>query len=97
MQVPTQLFSFEAISEWLIEKIAEALAVAPEIIDVDRPFAEYGLDSLAAVGVTGELEEWMNILVPATLLWDYPTVNEIARFLEVEYYKQNQVCLAVSA
>jgi acyl carrier protein len=97
MQVQPQFFSSEAISEWLIEKIAEALAVAPEIIDINRPFAEYGLDSLAAVGVTGELEEWMNILIPATLLWDYPTVNEIAQFLEAEYCRQTQVCLAVSA
>ena len=97
MQTPVQYFTTEIISEWLIEKIAEAMAISPEMIDINRPFAEYGLDSLAAVTVTGELEDWMEMEIPATLLWDYPTINEISFFLETECYKQNRISLAMIA
>jgi acyl carrier protein len=97
MQVHRPFFSTDAISDWLIEKLAEALAIAPEIIDIHRPFAEYGLDSLAAVGVTGELEEWMDMLIPATLLWDYPTTQAISHYLAAEHTQQRQPSLVLSA
>jgi acyl carrier protein len=97
MHPQTTFFSTEAICDWLTDKLAEALALAPDIIDIHRPFAEYGLDSLAAVGVTGELEEWMDILLPATLLWDYPTIHAISHYLAAEVSQQRQPAFALSA
>jgi acyl carrier protein len=71
----------ERIRLWLQEKIAELLGTSAETVDVNRPFSFYGLDSVAALGLSGELEEWMGVKLPPTLTWDYPTVDAVARFL----------------
>ena len=71
----------ERICLWLQEKIAELLGTSAEAVDVTKPFFFYGLDSVAALGLSGELEEWVGRKLPATLTWDYPTVDAVARFL----------------
>lgn len=62
--------------------LAKTLRIAAAEIDVDRPLPHYGLDSIDAVTLAGDLEDWLNIELPSTLLWDYPTVAAIAGFLE---------------
>lgn len=62
--------------------LAKTLRIAAAEIDVNRPLPHYGLDSIDAVTLAGDLEDWLNIELPSTLLWDYPTVAAIAGFLE---------------
>ncbi|MCC6191127.1 MAG: amino acid adenylation domain-containing protein [Anaerolineales bacterium] len=69
------------LEAWLAATIAARLNLAPAAIDRDTPFVEYGLDSAQAVGVAGELGEWLGRSVPPTLAWDYPTVGLLARHL----------------
>lgn len=76
----TTTYSQEAIEDWLIAKIFEQLASAEEI-DVQQPLVNYGLSSLAAVSISGELQEWLGREVPPTLLYDYPTIESLARYL----------------
>lgn len=80
--------TIERVIEWLVSKLSETLEMEAEMIDTEKPFAEYGLDSMAAVGVTGELEDWLEIEVPATLLWDYPNINSISEYLFSDYLNQ---------
>jgi acyl carrier protein len=68
----------EAIRGWLVDKLAEALCVSPEEIEDDEPFARYGLGSAQAVSMAGDLEEWVGRDLPATLLYDYPTIDALA-------------------
>ena len=69
------------IEAWLISKIAGELNVPAANIDVTQPFARYGLDSVHATGLAGDLEEWLGLSLPATLAYDYPTVEALARHL----------------
>jgi acyl transferase domain-containing protein/acyl carrier protein len=71
----------EHIEAWLIDQLAERLAVARESIDPREPFASYGLTSREAVVLSGELEEWLHRTLSPTLVWDYPTIELLARFL----------------
>jgi len=79
-----------AVSETLSQQLEAALTgmlsktlrIAAAEIDVNRPLPHYGLDSIDAVTLAGDLEDWLNIELPSTLLWDYPTVAAIAGFLE---------------
>jgi acyl carrier protein len=57
------------------------MGVLPEEIDETEPFARYGLGSMEAVSMAGELEEWLGRDLPATLLYDYPTIDALARQL----------------
>lgn len=73
-----------AIQEWLRTQIAESLTVNSAEIDVREPFASYGLSSIAAIGLTADLEEWLQVRLEPTLAWDYPTIELLARYLADE-------------
>ncbi|WP_233153855.1 type I polyketide synthase [Scytonema sp. HK-05] len=72
--------SQEAIEAWLISKISKQLASSDEI-DIRQPLVQYGLSSLAAVGISGDLQEWLGRELSPTLLYDYPTIESLARYL----------------
>ncbi|MGB3201841.1 MAG: acyl carrier protein [Nodosilinea sp.] len=71
----------DEIQEWIITYLEKLLDIDPEDLDTTIPFDRYGLDSLAAVGMTGELEDWLGQQVDPTLLYDYPTVEALAEYL----------------
>lgn len=71
----------EAIQGWLAERVADRLGVEPHEVDASVPFAEYGLSSTEAVMLSGDLEDWLGRRLPATLLWDHPTLESLARHL----------------
>ncbi|SMG01554.1 type I polyketide synthase [Burkholderia singularis] len=47
----------------------------------DRPFAEYGLDSLGLVSLAGELSEHLGWPLPPVALYDHPSVDALVRYL----------------
>jgi len=71
----------EAIRRWLVLKISELLGLDPDGVDVREPFASYGLTSVQAVGLSGELQDWLRRPLPASLVYEYPTVEALARHL----------------
>ena len=78
----------------LIAKLAAdtALSVLGEgnsSLDVRRPLMEQGFDSLRAVELRNSLSDMLGFTLPVTLLFNYPTLNDIARFLEHELDVQN--------
>jgi acyl carrier protein len=70
----------EEIQNWLISKLSKELDLREEEIDIYEPLANYGLSSMTAVGLTGDLEDLLNIELSATLAWDYPSIEEISIF-----------------
>lgn len=52
---------------------------------LDTPFSELGADSLTVVSVLGELEQLFGREVPVDLIYSYPTINQLAKFLEDNY------------
>jgi polyene macrolide polyketide synthase/pimaricinolide synthase PimS1 len=52
-----------------------------DAIDSQRPFGDLGLDSLGAVELRNRLSRVLGQRIPATLVFDYPTVAEVAQFL----------------
>jgi acyl carrier protein len=74
--------SQDEIQWWLVERVAAELELDPGEMDVTIPLERYGLDSRAAASLSGDLEDWMGRPVPATLVWDYPTIEEISEHLK---------------
>ncbi|MFG2791821.1 SDR family NAD(P)-dependent oxidoreductase [Streptomyces sp. NPDC048419] len=62
-------------------RVAAVLGVQPAAVGLHRPLTEAGVDSLLATAVRVALERDLGVALPATLLWNYPTVGEIAGYL----------------
>ncbi len=72
------------IEGWLLQRLQARLGDGAEVVDRHMPFSYYGLDSIDAVELAAELEEWLGQPVSATLTFDYPTVSAVATYLAVE-------------
>jgi acyl carrier protein len=66
---------------WLVRWLAQSLSVAASEIDIREPFATYGLTSLNAVEMSGDLERWLGARLPPDLAWNYPCVESLAAHL----------------
>jgi acyl carrier protein len=77
--------NIEAIQNWLVNKLAEQLSLDPATISVDEPLTRYGLDSIDAVTMVGDLEDWLDEELPSTLFWDRPTIAKSALYLDENY------------
>lgn len=57
---------------------------AAHAVGADEPLMSAGLTSTLAVQLTQRLEEALSKELPGTLVFDYPTINEMAAFLAAE-------------
>ena len=74
----TSSVTVQSLRDVLINAVSVELGIAPTALATDRPFAEYGVDSLGALSVAMELEDTFGLVdLPTTLLWDYPTVDTL--------------------
>ncbi|MFC5819174.1 type I polyketide synthase [Nonomuraea harbinensis] len=62
-------------------EIAAVMRTAPEDLAIRRPLVEQGLDSVMTVMVRRRLEKRFGRRLPATLLWQQPTISAIADHL----------------
>lgn len=69
------------IERWLIGWLVQRTDVPEDMVDRDRPLAEYELDSLAAVELSGELEDWLGLELTPVLAWNHPTPARLAMHL----------------
>jgi acyl-CoA synthetase (AMP-forming)/AMP-acid ligase II/acyl carrier protein len=69
------------IRDWLVAMLASTLKAGTDQIDPTQPVGAYGLGSADAVGFAGTISTRLGIDLPATTLWDYPTLSELAVFI----------------
>jgi acyl transferase domain-containing protein/NAD(P)-dependent dehydrogenase (short-subunit alcohol dehydrogenase family)/acyl carrier protein len=73
--------SAAVIEAWIVHKLAEYLELASDAISVQEPFSAYGLASRDGLVLSGELEEWLERRLSPTLVYEHPTIEQLARFL----------------
>lgn len=81
----TDRYSQEEIKEWITANIAELIGIDFREVEEDVPFHSYGLDSSDAISMAGDLEEWLEQELNATLFYDYPTIEVLAAYLSENY------------
>lgn len=69
------------LEEHVCETVAGLLAVDRSRIEPAVPLRNLGLESLHAAELAFALERSLDVTVPPTLVWNRPTVREIAEFL----------------
>ena len=68
----------EEIRDWLVDQVAAEVKIDPAAIDVEAPLSRYGLDSLAAVILAGDLEDYLGRELAPEILLAYPSIAEVA-------------------
>jgi acyl carrier protein len=81
MGTPESAGSERAFRAWLINRLSLYLQRGESEIAVNVPFAEYGLDSVAALSLFGDIEDEFGLYLEPTVAWDHPTVAALASFL----------------
>ncbi|KAM3115388.1 beta-ketoacyl synthase N-terminal-like domain-containing protein [Phormidesmis sp. 146-33] len=71
----------EVIQAWLIDQIAQRSHLPSNQVNLHEPFVQYGLDSVATVSISGELEKRLGKRLSPTLIYDYPTIALLADYL----------------
>jgi acyl transferase domain-containing protein/acyl-CoA synthetase (AMP-forming)/AMP-acid ligase II/pimeloyl-ACP methyl ester carboxylesterase/acyl carrier protein len=83
------------IQKWLVENLAQRLEIPVSEIDIQEPFASTGLNSVAAVGLSADLEDWLGIKLAPTIVYDYPNIVELAAYLANDQATQQMSPLTV--
>lgn len=71
------------LDNWLIERIAHYLERPIDSIGRDVDLAAYGMDSLYAMNMISDIEDYLNLDfdLDATTLREYPTINTLIAYL----------------
>lgn len=73
-----------AIERWLAREIARSLDLKIEDIASDQPFTRFGVDSMEAINMACVLEMKLDRSLPATLIWEHPSLHQLAEHLARE-------------
>jgi acyl carrier protein len=74
-----------AIEARLRETVAAALRLAPEEVEPETSFAEYGADSIISVELVRRINDAFGIELKTTALFNYATVRELAAYIRLEH------------
>lgn len=71
----------EEIQKWIVLWLSKEFNIETQEIDIQEQLVNLGLSSRQAVILTGELEDWLGLKIDPSLVWEYPTIKQIAEYL----------------
>ncbi len=72
----------QIVAKYVRKEMAELLGIDPgKTLDPQKPFRELGLDSLSAIELRNAFEASLGCTLPATLLYEYPTLDTVSSHL----------------
>src|SRR6185369_2165564 len=69
------------LEEFVRGEVAWVLRLSPKDIPSDAFFSDLALDSLRSLELRNRLEHGLNLTLPATLVWQFPTIDSLAPHL----------------
>jgi phthiocerol/phenolphthiocerol synthesis type-I polyketide synthase A len=70
--------------------LARELQMPEAELELDRPFAELGMNSVMAMSVRRDTEQFVGIELSATMLFNYPTIVALAEHLSKKVLPQTE-------
>ncbi len=68
----------DTLRQWIVQWLTVRGGVEPDEIQLDRRFDDYGLDSLMAIELIGDLEDGFEVELTPSIAWEHPTVDAMA-------------------
>jgi acyl carrier protein len=65
----------------LKQQLGQTLRLPPARLDARRPLGSFGIESLTALEFRRRLEKSLGLKLPATLVWNYPTLAALTDHL----------------
>ena len=68
----------QQIEQWLFERVSTEIRRQAQQISPDTSLLEYGIDSVAAVSIMADLEDFLEQLLDPNLFYEYPTIRGLS-------------------
>ncbi|MFG2836239.1 acyl carrier protein [Streptomyces zaomyceticus] len=79
----------DSLRTWLVDCVAAHLERPADTVDTAVKLSDYGLDSLYVLAVAAELEDYLDISLDPTVMWDNPTIDALSEALIEELAAQD--------
>lgn len=70
------------LRSWLRARVAHYVQLDAADIDITAALTTYGLDSVYALTLCGDIEDHLGLVLEPTVAWDHPTIDALARHVE---------------
>lgn len=88
----------DKLGTWLVQRVAQLAGVKESSVKHQQTWNDFGIDSAQAVGLVGELENNFGFEnLPATLLFDYPSIEKLSSHLHSLAPAENNVAASDNA
>jgi acyl carrier protein len=81
--------SESAIRDRCVQYLARTLELSDQVIDPEVKFDRLGLDSANSVYLIVELEDWLGLELTPDLVFEHPTISELAWYLAGRVASEN--------
>ncbi len=77
--------STSQVQIWLLELFSRELKIPEDQIHNDKPFSDYGVDSILLAELVSTLEKELHKKIDPSLLLEYPTIKQFGNYLSDQY------------
>jgi acyl carrier protein len=74
----TEPITETTIQTWLADRVVEYGKASAGSFTIDTRLPDLGIDSVYALTLCGDIEDHFDIDIDPTMLWDLPTIRELA-------------------
>ncbi|NES18231.1 MAG: AMP-binding protein [Symploca sp. SIO3E6] len=74
----------DAIENWLKIWFNQKVKIKAQTISGDATFADYGIDSVMAVELVQDLEDWLQSPVETTIIWNLPNIKDFVQYVATQ-------------
>jgi len=75
------------VKDWLVAYVAGLLEFERSEVRTHLPLGRYGLDSTAAVGMTGDLGDWLGCYIDPTVLYKHKSIDALTDYIVANHEK----------
>ncbi|WP_137937661.1 beta-ketoacyl synthase N-terminal-like domain-containing protein [Chitinivorax sp. B] len=69
------------IEHWALQWLSQQLGVAPDTLDIDQPFTQFGINSISVVRFIRDMSQWLGTSLVVSTLWNFRTIRTLATYL----------------
>ena len=79
------------VREAIEQVVSELLQMGADMIDYDKAFMDYGVDSIMAAKITTSLNELLGIELQPSDLFDYPSINDLTSHIAGHFTLNDEI------